>query len=162
MTLISRLLSALTLVTVMAGPALADTTAALSLFRVTQTLQIVEGESVQSRELIPATSSTPGDRLLYRITLTNQDEAEAQDVILTLPIDQAVTLIEDSLVANVDVTAVFSVDAGQSFAPIADLVVLEGGESRPATAADLTSMRLTVPSLAAKTEAVIDYEIIVE
>lgn len=162
MTLISRLLAALTLATVMASPALADTTAALSLFRVTQMIEIVDGEPVQSRELIPARSSTPGDRLLYRITLTNQDETEAEDITLTLPIDTAVIFVEDSLTATVDLEVTFSADAGQTFAPLADLVVSENGETRPATTEDLTAMRLTVPVLTAKSDAVIDYEITVE
>ena len=162
MTLISRLFAALTFAAAMASPALADTTAALSLFRVTQTIQIVNGEPVQSRELIPATTSTPGDRLLYRITLTNQDEIEAEDIILTLPIDAAVTFIEESLTATVELEASFSTDEGQTFAPLADLVVSENGETRSATTEDLTAMRLTVPALAAKSDALIDYEITVE
>lgn len=80
---------------------------------------------------------TPGDRLVFRLAYRNAGSAPATGFSVTNPIPDAV-----GFTAASDEGAVYSVDGGKSWGPLASLKVAQAdGTSRPAQPADVTHIR---------------------
>ena len=101
-----------------------------------------DGEQV--KELVPAETVVPGERVIYTITFRNTGEDPADDVVITNPISEELTYVLGSAFGpGMDLQ--FSVD-GQSFAAADELTVIEDGETRPATPEDYTHIRWVMQS----------------
>jgi uncharacterized repeat protein (TIGR01451 family) len=80
---------------------------------------------------------TPGDKLIFELSYHNQGAQPATGFALTDPIPQNVVFA-----GSESPGAVFSVDGGKTWGPLASLKVAgPNGASRPAVAADVTHIR---------------------
>ncbi|HEY0413435.1 MAG TPA: hypothetical protein VGD66_09855 [Allosphingosinicella sp.] len=94
-----------------------------------------DGKAVTVREAPRVV--TPGDRLVFELSYRNQGTQPATSFALTDPIPQSVVFTGTDSPG-----AVYSVDGGRSWGPLASLKVAQpAGRSRPATAADVTHIR---------------------
>lgn len=104
---------------------------------------VVNAAGEAETRLVPADIVVPGDRVVYTITFRNIGDEPTGDVVVTNPIAENLTFADGS--AFGPGTAIqFSVDGGTTFADRADLTVTQNGESRAATAEDLTHIRWTL------------------
>lgn len=104
---------------------------------------VVNAAGEAETRLVPADIVVPGDRVVYTITFRNIGDEPTGDVVVTNPIAENLTFADGS--AFGPGTAIqFSVDGGATFADRADLTVTQNGESRAATAEDLTHIRWTL------------------
>jgi uncharacterized repeat protein (TIGR01451 family) len=93
--------------------------------------------------LVPAGRVIPGDKVVYTVTFTNVGGESADEVILTNPIDPALTYVTGSASgAAMDVD--FSVDGGKSFGDAEALRVVGDDGERPARPEDYTHIRWTL------------------
>lgn len=90
--------------------------------------------------LEPATEVIPGEELVYSINFTNDSNADADNIVLTMPVPAEVSYIENSATST-GTSVAFSVDGGQSFAPRGDLKVSVAGEERDALSEEITHIR---------------------
>ncbi len=89
------------------------------------------------RQLRPATTVVPGDRLVYTIAYRNSGPKPAADFQITNPIATGVAFAGEESVG-----AEMSADGGKSWAPLAQLSVrAPDGTTRPARRDELTHIR---------------------
>ncbi|MEC8443242.1 MAG: hypothetical protein VXZ05_03460 [Pseudomonadota bacterium] len=100
----------------------------------------------------------PGDKVGYRITYVNTGEEPVSGVTINNPVPDNTVFIMNS--ANgTGATITYSVD-GSQFAPLGELKVLEGGEVRPAGAADIKSIRWVLnDALAADASGNVEFQV---
>ena len=86
----------------------------------------------------------PGERIVYTLNYTNDDNVAASDIVLTMPIPKEVTFVEGS--ADTPGAPVsYSADDGQTFSTRQSLMVIDStGDIRAAGAADLTHVRWVI------------------
>lgn len=110
------------------------------------------GRPVESWQ--PFTQILPGEPVRYTVHCRNDGEAPAADVVVSLPIPDALTLVVPAPAP--DVRFLCSVDGGTQFAALAELTVpVAEGRRRPAGPADVTHVRwqlLTPIAPGARTE----------
>ncbi len=83
----------------------------------------------------------PGEEVIYTLTYRNTHPDQADDVVITNPIDPNLRYQSGTALGD-DTEVVFSVDGGNSFASPAQLQVLEAdGTARPANPDDYTHIR---------------------
>jgi uncharacterized repeat protein (TIGR01451 family) len=104
---------------------------------------VVSDAGEAETRLVPADIVVPGDRVVYTITFRNIGDEPTGDVVVTNPIAENLTFAEGSAFGPGTVIR-FSVDGGATFADRAALTVTQNGESRAATAEDLTHIRWTL------------------
>lgn len=116
----------------------------------------------ERRELVPAETVVPGERVVYTTTFRNTGDEAADNIVITNPISDDLLYVEGSAF-GAGLVVEFSADGGDSFAPAAELTVGEGDESRPATAADYTHIRWTLTeSLASGAQGVVRFSAILK
>ena len=97
-----------------------------------------DGETV--RTLVDAEVVVPGETVFYTITFRNVGQEPADNVVITNPIAESLVYVDGSAFGpGTDIR--FSVDGGATFAPAAELTVVEDGVERRATASDYTHVR---------------------
>ena len=74
--------------------------------QVERVIVIEDEEGGLEMELLPAETVKPGEQLFYSVTYSNPGEAPAKDVILTLPVPAEVSLLEDSAMAEYDLSLI--------------------------------------------------------
>lgn len=89
---------------------------------------------------VPAVKVPPGDEVIYTARIRNNGSQPLTGIRIDTPIPEHTTLVQNSVSGSVAVTC--SVDGGSHFAPLAALTVTRDGNSVPATAADVTHLRL--------------------
>ena len=113
----------------------ADTVALTSEVFVERVKTGPDGKTVTVREAPKVV--TPGDRLVFELSYKNQGAQPATGFALTNPIPDAV-----AFTGTDSAGAVYSVDGGKSWGPLASLKVAKAdGTTRPATSADVTHVR---------------------
>jgi len=140
----------------------AETTLDLSVFKLVAEVVVENGVETQKTSMVPATSSVPGDTMMYRISMHNTDDLDATDIDMVLPLDAHTSFVEGSLSGDIDVSALYSVNNGDFFGAISELTVKKDDELRPATVDDLTNIKILIPILAAGEHAKIEYAITVD
>lgn len=113
--------------------------------------QIVEKEIVvinddgsETTRRTPAETVVPGERIVYTLNFTNDKSEAASDLVLTMPVPDAVKFIEGSADNKTSIVT-YSADGGQSFAPRQSLTVqTDDGQWAPAGAEDVTHVRWLV------------------
>lgn len=94
-------------------------------------------------QLVTADKVVPGDVVIYTVTYTNVSDQAVDNVVVTNPINEALTYVDDSAFApGADVS--FSVDGGENFAPLDALTVERDGVTAAAGGDDLTHIRWTL------------------
>lgn len=114
--------------------------------------QIVEKETViitpDGAEQIVRSSANgmlPGDRLVYRLIYTNDGAEPANDLVLTMPVPAEVEFLAGTETQD-NMTITYSTDGGKSFAVRESVTVRSAnGETRLASASDITHIRWTIP-----------------
>lgn len=83
----------------------------------------------------------PGERIVYTLNFTNDDNKDASNIVLTMPIPSEVAYIEGTAdKAGVNVT--YSADGGDTFSNRQSVMIIEAsGNIRAAGANDLTHVR---------------------
>lgn len=102
-------------------------------------------DGTEQKQLVPADSVVPGERVVYTISFRNVGSESADNIVITNPIAEALTYVAGSA-AGKDLDVQFSVDGGASFAPASDLKVSDNGIERPATTIDYTHVRWVMRS----------------
>lgn len=87
--------------------------------------------------IVPAARVTPGDRVVYQIDYRNPGERPANALVIANPVPTAMQYVGP---AEGSPEPELSVD-GTTFGPLSTLKVREGGEVRPAAAADVRVVR---------------------
>ena len=92
----------------------------------------------------PAELVTPGERVVYTLSYTNDDAAPATDLVLTMPVPSEIKYMDES--ATLDgAKVVYSADDGKTFSSRAGLRVIGlDGNARTARSEDITHIRWTV------------------
>ena len=147
--------------TLFAGAALAETDVDLTVLRPVVETAIVDGVEVETIDYEPVTSAVPGETLTYRISLSNDSTASADDIRMVLPVDDSLTFVPGSLRTDTGALLSVSVDSGATFGDLEALEISRDGEAVPATAADVTSLAITVPTLSGEGETHIEYDVTV-
>lgn len=92
----------------------------------------------------PAELVTPGERVVYTLSYTNDDAAPATDIVLTMPVPTEIKYMDGSASLS-GVKVVYSADGGQTFASRPGLRIVDlDGNSRTAGSEDITHIRWTV------------------
>lgn len=115
-------------------------------------------ENGQTKTVLAAPEKVvPGDRLIFKTAYRNTSSAPIQKFVVTNPVPAAVMVAADSA-ATLDV----SVDGAKTWGKLAALKVANAdGTMRPATNADITHVRWTVPVIAAGENGALAYNAIV-
>ena len=113
----------------------------------TQTVQkevittAVDGTETISYE--SAETVVPGERVVYTLNYANDKVEPASNLVLTMPVPEVVTFIEETATGGNAMT--YSADGGQNFSSRIDLMVkMENGDMRPAGADDITHIRWNI------------------
>lgn len=127
-----------------AAASLSATAFAEGSLRVQTTVQkeqrVVAEDGSEKVELVAVTTAVPGDQVIYTITFTNEGSESADNVRITNPIPNEVTLVEGSAFGpGAEVT--YSVDGGESYARADSLSVATAEGLRVAKAEDYTHIR---------------------
>mgnify|MGYP003120794621 CR=1 FL=1 len=117
----------------------------ISLEQTVERMIVVEDEEGgREMELLPVKEVQPGEQLFYSVTYSNESEQPATDVVLTLPVPEDVSLLEDLAVAEYDEAEVdFSMDGGATYLPREDLVVKNDHNGQLTLPDEITHMRWT-------------------
>ncbi len=92
----------------------------------------------------PAELVTPGERIVYTLSFTNDDAAPATDLVLTMPVPSEIKFMDGSATQE-GAKVVYSADGGQTFATRSGLRIVDAsGSSRSASSEDITHIRWTV------------------
>lgn len=94
----------------------------------------------EEKQLVPAASVIPGERVVYTISFRNTGSDSADNIVITNPIAETLTYVAGSA-AGEDLDVQFSVDGGATFAPASALRIVDNGVKRPATTIDYTHVR---------------------
>lgn len=144
----------------MAGPALAAAQPAPSPVTLKGDVMLektVTENGVSKVQLVEPKVVIPGDHLLFTTRYRNEGTQAVTNFIVTNPLPSAVTLSSDAAPGTE-----VSVDGGKTWGQIASLKVAgAGGSERPATAADVTHVRWTIPSIAPGASGEVQYHGIV-
>ncbi len=106
------------------------------------------------RKLTPAAKVTPGDEVVYVLTVRNTGPNPAEQLVVTNPLP-----VDVVYVASIDGDAPKVSVGGERFAALSELsVTVSDGRTRPAVAADVTHLRWDLASpLASQAEHRVSY-----
>ncbi|MEL6447991.1 MAG: hypothetical protein AAFQ62_08635 [Pseudomonadota bacterium] len=103
-------------------------------------VRVVNGAGEEVVQLVTADKVVPGDVVIYTVTYTNVADQAVDNVVITNPINDALSYVVDSAFApGADVS--FSVDGGASFDALDALTVERDGTTITAGVDDLTHIR---------------------
>ena len=103
-------------------------------------VRVVNDAGEEVVQLVTADKVVPGDVVIYTVTYTNVADEAVENVVITNPINTALSYVPDSAFApGADVS--FSADGGKSFAALTDLTVERDGAPVAAGVDDLTHIR---------------------
>jgi uncharacterized repeat protein (TIGR01451 family) len=94
---------------------------------------------------VAADQAIPGDVMRYAMNYSNGGTQKAENVVLVVPVPDAMRYVENSATMN-GVAVTFSVDDGRSFASRGELLVNADGRKVSAEAGDITHVRWTFPA----------------
>lgn len=110
--------------------------------RVMEEVVIQSEDGSTTTSIVAADSMAPGDTAVYTMTYSNNGNEAASNLVISNPISDAVLYIGPGAGSE---EPLVSVDGGATFAPLAQLHVIEAdGTHRQAGAADVTHVRWTV------------------
>lgn len=109
--------------------------------------QTVEKENIvrnadgsETRVRVPAETVTPGERVIYTVSFTNDQAQPAANFVMTQPVPEEIVFVEGSAdKPGAEVTV--SADGGQTFTSREAATVLRGETRVRASAEDITHVR---------------------
>ncbi len=144
----------------MAGPALAAAQSApspVSLKGDVMLEKTVTENGVSSVQLVEPKVVIPGDHLLFTTRYHNEGAQSVTNFVVTNPLPSAVALASDGATGTE-----VSIDGGKTWGQLATLKVTGAdGSTRTATAADVTHVRWTIPTIAPGASGEVQYHGIV-
>ncbi|MEO0617004.1 MAG: hypothetical protein AAFY69_12815 [Pseudomonadota bacterium] len=103
-------------------------------------VRVVNDAGEEVVQLVTADKVVPGDVVIYTVTYTNVADQAVDNVVITNPINDALSYVVDSAFApGADVS--FSVDGGASFDVLDALTIERDGTTIAAGVDDLTHIR---------------------
>ena len=121
-------------------------------------VRIVRDENGVSQTRLEAPDTVvPGDRLVFRTSYSNSGTEAVERFVLTNPLHAAVRLAPDA-----DASLVVSVDGGQTWGELSELMVAgPDGALRAATADDVTHIRWTLAVVQPGESGTLEYPAII-
>lgn len=132
--------------TLAATAAFSATTVKMDILRKTE----FKVNGVTTTTLTPIHTAIPGEKLVYRVTLSNTDPSDLKAVNLVVPVDKSLTLFPNSVTSSAKFSAKFSADGNKTFSTFANLKVRDGSHERAAKPSDITGMKVNIADLPAK------------
>ncbi|KEO91139.1 hypothetical protein EH31_00310 [Erythrobacter longus] len=141
-----------------AGPAFAQEASPVVLSGdVKAVVTSADAEGKETTQLVEPTTIVPGDRLVFGTDYSNTGDEPVKNFVVTNPLPGPVRLAPD---ADADLTV--SVDGGETWGPLASLLVtLEDGSTRAAGHADVTHVRWTLAQIAPGESGRLEYPAII-
>lgn len=103
-----------------------------------------KGETVLRRTDAAKANVVPGDTVIYTIDYVNRADKPATGVVIDNPVPENMRYVDKSA-EGTGTRIDFSVNKGKSYGPLATLkITTSAGREKPATAADITSVRWTL------------------
>ena len=133
------LLAAASAVALMAGPAFAGPLQFTN--AVYRDVEITAADGRTEHRLEHATRITPGEDVVYVLTVANTGDRPADRLVITNPVPENLRYVAGD-------GAQVSVDGGRRFGALSSLTVLERNVVRAATPADVTHVRWVVDHVA--------------
>ncbi len=161
-----RLSQILTSIALMAGSVLPLPLAAKATVSATMTIekiQLVTKDGVTVTEVSPDERRVPGDLLRYRLDVANAGPDAANEVVINYPVPPEVRYEGESAPDTL-----VSVDGGQTYGPLARLVIAmtpgsaDAPQSRPATFADVTHVRWPIGTLAPGSKVSVNFRAVLK
>jgi uncharacterized repeat protein (TIGR01451 family) len=109
---------------------------------------------------VPAEAAEPGTELIYTLNYANTASAPATNLAFKNKVPDLTVYIDGSATgdgASID----FSIDGGATFAPLVDLKITDAGtgKPRPATAADITTIRWNLKTIPAGSKGELGFKV---
>ncbi len=112
--------------------------------RVLKEITVTQADGTEKKSYVKADLVTPGTTVVYALVFRNDQDAPANDIVLTMPVPEEVVYIEGSATNRLG-SADFSADGGTSFTQRQSLRVTDAnGSVRAAAAEDITHVRWSV------------------
>ena len=140
-----------------AAPAPAQAASPVELVGDVRVIKVTVVNGQEKQELIEPKVVIPGDKLVFTTRYRNTGKLPVNDFVVTNPLPGAVMLSPEGAASHV-----VSVDGGKTWGALAALQVADAqGAKRPASAADVTHLRWTLPLLQPGASGVLTYNAIV-
>jgi uncharacterized repeat protein (TIGR01451 family) len=109
-------------------------------------VMVTAADGTRSEQLLPFTTIVPGESIRYVVTYANTSGTPVSGIVVALPLPREMTLAS-AIETSPGTDVAYSVDGGASFGALATLSVSEpSGLTRPATLADVTTLRWAIAS----------------
>jgi len=158
-----NLIGVILMLSALTAHAIAQEQGHLNVITTVQKQEVTVNEAGESETtLVAANTVVPGERVVYTITFKNISDEPADNVVITNPIAETLTYVDDSAFGP-GTKIQFSIDGGQSFAERETLTIDENGDIRPAETQDFTHIRWVMQQeLAAGAQGVARFSAVLE
>jgi len=113
--------------------------------KVEKEVTIQQADGTVSTKLVSATEVTPGEKIVYTVSYTNDSPEAATDIVLAMPVPSDVRYLEGSADRSGAIVR-YSADGGASFVERSALVLPAlGGGTRAASSDDITHIQWRIP-----------------
>lgn len=133
------LLAAVASAALMVGPAMAGPLEITNVVYQDVETKLPDGKT--EHRLAPASTVTPGQEVVYVVTVSNSGDRPADQLVITNPVPASIEFVAGD-------GAVVSVDGGRRFGALSSLTVRDRGAVRAARPNDVTHVRWTVARVA--------------
>ena len=116
----------------------------------------LDANGTEQIELVAPEVIVPGDRLIFGTDYSNGGDEIVTDFVVTNPLPAAVRLAEDA-----DPSLTVSVDGGETWGRLADLVITNDQGVRAATPADVTHVRWSLETVEPGASGRLEYPAII-
>ncbi len=106
----------------------------------------INKDGKKNTKLVEASKVLPGDIVLYKNTINNDDIKEVKNMILNNPIPEHTEYISDSATCENSCDVLFSVDGGKIFDTPSNLIIKDGNMERMALPKEYTNVRWILKS----------------
>lgn len=114
------------------------------------------------KKILPMTKAAPGSEVIYVMNYHNKGTKQADGVALTNPVPKELVYVNGSQQGE-GARFALSVDGGKTFGALEALTVPgDDGKPRPATVADVTTLRWTVAAMKPGAKGKVSYRALVK
>lgn len=110
-------------------------------------VKTADGSLIEKLE--PIANIVPSDLIRYTVTFASKAAEPITGIVISLPLPREMTLVEP-VQSTPEITATYSIDGGTHFAALDILSLTDSeGRTRPASLADVTSLKWSIASVLA-------------